>query len=143
MRSLIAAFVVTALPVAAYAGADLIDVDALKKRTVYGVAELTPLAVSKDGTPTVVLLHVKEGDVVPPHAASDGLRLLTVLSGELFWGDGSVVHEASERVFPPGSVLTVPAGADHWLAARNGPLSLQLVVLDEEAPVPGVKRQMQ
>ncbi|MEM9222518.1 MAG: cupin domain-containing protein [Pseudomonadota bacterium] len=143
MRLLLAAIAVVALPNAALSGADLIDVDALDKRIVHEIAELTPLAIAEDGTPAVVFLDVKAGDVIPPHAAMGSLRILTVVSGELSWGDGSQIDEAKERVFPAGSVLTVPAGIDHWVAARSGPIRLQLVVLDDEAPAPGIKDQMQ
>lgn len=143
MRFLLAALALCALPTAATAEADLIDVDALDKRIVFEVAELTPLALSADGTPAVVLLDVAAGDVVPPHAAIGALRILTVLSGELSWGDGSTVDEGKERIFTAGSVVTVPPYIDHWVAARSGPVRLQLVVLDDEAPVAGIQEQMQ
>ena len=58
------------------------------------------------------------------------------------WGDGSAVDRAKETVYPAGSVLTVPAGVDHWLAARSGDVRLQLIVLDDDAPVPAVRTQM-
>ncbi len=119
--------VLAAMPSLTMAETSHIDTSILPSVTVYEVAELTPLAVTTEGTPAVVLLSLDAGDVVPPHATESGLRLLTVLSGDMSWGDGSVVDEAQERVFSPGSVLTVPAGLDHWVAARNGPVQLQLV----------------
>ena len=121
----------------------LIDTEPLPKKQVYGVAYLTPLAVSAEGAPVVVLLDVKAGVVVPPHAAKSGLRLLTVLKGDMSWGDGSAVDRAKETVHPAGSVLTVPAGVDHWLAARSGDVRVQVVVLDDEVPVAAVRTQMQ
>lgn len=134
--------IAAALPLAATAQTTLIDTGALPMREVYEVAELTPLAVSPDGEPAVLLLALEAGEVVPPHAAQSGLRLLTVLSGEMSWGDGGTIEEAHETVHPAGSILTVPAGADHWLAARRGPVRLQLVVLDDETPVPALREQM-
>lgn len=120
----------------------LIDTGVLPNKLVYGTASLTPLAVSADGAPVVVLLDVEAGVVVPPHAAKSGLRILTVLKGDMSWGDGSAVDRAKETLYPAGSVLTVPAGVDHWLAARSGDVRLQVVVLDDEAPVPAVRKQM-
>lgn len=120
----------------------LIDTSALPSMTVYEVAELTPLALSPAGKPAVILLDLEDGDVVPPHAAETGLRLLTVIKGDMSWGDGSAVDEAAETVYPAGSVLTLPAGVDHWLAARNGDVRLQLIVLDDEMPVPALAEQM-
>ena len=121
----------------------LIDISVLPSVQAFDVAELTPLALTSDGAPAVVLLDLEAGDVVPPHATETGLRLLTVISGQMSWGDGSVIDEAQEIVYPAGSVLTLPAGLDHWLAARNGDVRLQLVLLDDEMPVPGIREQMQ
>ena len=142
MRKLLLPLVVAALPAAAAAETILVDTSKLPVRQVYDVAELTPLAVSPSGAPAVVLLDLAAGDVVPPHAAESGLRLLTVLSGEMSWGDGSTVDQSRETVYPAGSFLIVPAGLDHWLAARSGDLRLQIVVLDDETPVPAVLAQM-
>lgn len=143
MRTLLAFLAFAALPAAATAAeTTLLDTGSLPSKQVYGVADLTPLAVSSSGVPVVVLLDLDAGDVVPPHAAESGLRLLTVISGAMSWGDGSEVDETKETVYPPGSVLTVPAKLDHWLAARSEPVRVQVVVLDDESPVPGVQEQM-
>ncbi|MEM8587257.1 MAG: cupin domain-containing protein [Pseudomonadota bacterium] len=131
------------LSATALAETTLIDTSALPAMQVYDVAELTPLAVSASGAPAVVLLDLDAGDVVPPHATQSGLRLLTVLSGEMSWGDGSTIDQAQETVYPAGSILTLPAGQDHWLAARSGDVRLQLIVLDDENAVPEVLEQMQ
>ncbi len=135
--------ILAVIPSLTMAETSLIDISLLPSRTVYDVAQLTPLAMTSEGAPAVLLLSLDAGDVVPPHATENGLRLLTVLSGEMSWGEGSAVNEAEERLFSPGSVLTVPAGLDHWLAARSGPVQLQLILLDDESPVPGILEQMQ
>lgn len=142
MRRFLLFLAVVALPASALAETKLIDTDRLPSKTVYEVAELTPLAVSPSGAPAVVLLDLEAGEVVPPHAAESGLRLLTVLSGDMSWGDGSAVDETKETVYPPGSILVFPAKLDHWLAARKGPVRVQLIVLDDETPVPGIRDQM-
>lgn len=143
MRTMIIAAAIALLPLSVAAETTLIDTTVLPSKQVYDVAELTPLALNSAGKPAVVLLDLAAGDVVPPHAAQGGLRLLTVLSGEMSWGDGSAVDETAETVYPAGSILTLPAGLDHWLAARNGDVRLQLIVLDDETPVPAIKEQMQ
>ncbi|MEM9475739.1 MAG: hypothetical protein AAGA71_10610 [Pseudomonadota bacterium] len=131
------------LPAMATAETKLIDTSLLPARTVYDVAELTPLALTAEGAPAMLLLSVDAGDVVPPHATQSGLRLLTVLSGEMSWGDGDAVDEGVERRFGPGSVLAVQAGDMHWVAARSGPVQIQLVLLDDETPVTGIQEQLQ
>lgn len=143
MRTLLACLVLAVFPAAAMAAeTTLIDIGALPSKQVHGVADLTPLVVSSSGKPVVVLLDLDAGDVVPPHATKAGLRLLTVISGAMSWGDGGKVDESQETIYPPGSVLTVPAKLDHWLAARSGPVRIQVIVLDDESPVPGVQSQM-
>jgi len=142
MKTCLAALAIVALPAVALAESKPVDTNALPSNTVWDVAELTPLAVTADGTPAVVLLELGDGVVVPPHATDTGLRLLTVLSGEMSWGNGETVDEAAETVYPAGTILTVPAGSPHWLAARSGPVRLTLVLLDDETPVPALAEQM-
>ncbi|MEM8855122.1 MAG: hypothetical protein AAGD34_15565 [Pseudomonadota bacterium] len=141
MRALIPLLALV-LPTAVVAETTLIDTGVLPSSVVHEVATLTPLAVTPSGAPAVLLLDLEAGDVVPPHAAPAGLRLLTVLSGEMSWGDGSRIDETQETVYPAGSILTLPAGVDHWLAARNGSVRLQLILLDDETPVPAMAQQM-
>lgn len=105
-----------------------IDMESLTYETVHDVAERSILAKDASGRPLVVLLRLHDGDFLPPHGAQGGLRLLTVLSGELSWGDGNDVDPDAERIFGPGTILVVPAeGGEHWAAARNGPIVVQVV----------------
>lgn len=143
MRLLILATTITLLPLAAAADTTLIDTSTLLSREVYDVAQLTPLALTPDGSPAVVLLDLEAGAVVPPHKTESGLRLLTVIAGDMSWGDGGDIDETQETVYPQGSILTLPAGAEHWLAARNGPVRIQLIVLDDETPTAALTEQMQ
>jgi len=131
-----------ALPLTATAQSHPIDTSVLPSQTAFDVAKLTPLALTENGVPAMVLLDLDAGDVVPPHATETGLRLLTVLSGTLSWGDGETINPAEERIYPAGTVLAIPAGDPHWLAARSGDLRLQLVLLDDEVPVAGLAEQM-
>ncbi|MEM6943230.1 MAG: hypothetical protein AAF416_20775 [Pseudomonadota bacterium] len=143
MRRAFAALLGIATCGVAQAETVLIDTERLPAREVYDVALLTPLALTPNGTPAVVLLSLDAGDVVPPHTASGGLRLLTVLSGEMSWGDGAAIAEEQEVVHGPGSILALPADASHWLAARSGPVRLQLILLDDEIPTPDLQEQLQ
>lgn len=130
-------------PSLAPAETTLLDLGALPGKTVHETATMTPLALTEAGTPLVVTLHLEAGKEVPPHAAQSGLRLLSVLSGTLHWGDGDAIDPAAERLFAPGSILVVKPGEMHWLAARSGDLRLQIVVMRDDAPTPAVKEQLQ
>ncbi|MFV0476372.1 MAG: hypothetical protein ACK5ME_00900 [Parahaliea sp.] len=105
-----------------------VQMDKLSYIPVHDVAERSILANDSQGRPLVVILKLSKGDFLPPHGAGGGLRLLTVLSGDLAWGDGNKVDTKAERVYPAGTVLEVPAeGGEHWAAARNGDVLLQVV----------------
>ena len=119
-----------------------LDIGLLPSRTMHETALATPLAVTDDGMPAVVLLRVPAGREVPPHAAESGLRLLTVIEGQLSWGNGDTVDRAAETLHRPGSVLMVPAASPHWLAARDGDVLLQMVLLNAASPVPEAAEQM-
>ncbi|MFD2176132.1 cupin domain-containing protein [Veronia pacifica] len=124
-----------------YAETRLIDLDLLPSKTVYEVAKVTPLAVS-DGKPSVILFQLPSGKVVPPHSTQSGIRLMTVISGKLFWGNGEKVNKSEEKVYEAGDILTVPEKDPHWLAARQGDVILQLVSLKMNEIAPGIRKQM-
>lgn len=138
MKTMLFSLLATAAAFPVLAETVSIDPATLPGKTVYDAATLTPLALSSGGNPAVVLLDVAAGQVVPPHATESGLRLLTVVSGDMSWGDGDTVDPAAEQVYPAGSFLLLPPGEMHWLAARTDAVRLQLVVLDDETPVPAI-----
>ncbi|CUH50903.1 cupin domain-containing protein [Shimia marina] len=142
MKHLITAALLAALPALAHAGTQQIDLDALPGKTVHDTATLKPLALTEDGKPLSVLLEVPANAVVPAHATKSGLRMLTVVDGTLYWGDGDKIDAGAETVYPQGSILMVRPGEMHWLAAREGALRLQLVVMPDDAPTPGVAKQL-
>ncbi|PQA89705.1 hypothetical protein [Hyphococcus luteus] len=116
-----------------------IAIDDLAFATVHEVAERSILARNDAGQPLAALLKLDDGDFLPPHGAGGGLRLLTVLSGELSWGDGAEVDPDKERIFPAGTVLIVPAeGGEHWAAARGGDVLIQVVFIREGALAAGI-----
>lgn len=137
-----AAIVLAATPMLAMAETTIVDLTTLPGKPVYGAATITPLALTQAGSPSVVLLSVQAGKEVPAHATEAGLRLITVISGNLYWGDGDTIDPAKETVYPPGTFMMLPSGVPHWLAAREGDVVLQLVVLDGETPVPAIVEQM-
>lgn len=125
---ILAAALVAGLPVAASAQSTRLDLDALAFDVVHDAARRTILATDAEGRPLTALLRIANGQSLPPHGAAGGSRLLTVVSGTLSWGDGNNVDRAAERRFGPGSVILVPAECgEHWAAARDGDVLLQVV----------------
>lgn len=136
MKTIVASVLALSLALPAIADTVIVDPSVVETRTVHETGHLIPLALSATGSPVVVLLDVAAGAVVPPHATESRLRLITVVSGTLYWGDGDTVDPASETAFASGSFLLRAAGQTHWIAARDGALRIQLVVLDDEVHVP-------
>lgn len=143
MKSYALAALCVAIPSLIYADTTLLNTENLPGKTVYEAAKLIPLAMNSQGKPQVVLLEIANGQEVPAHATDTGLRLISVLKGDVAWGDGDVMDKSTEITYPQGSLLMLPPGVPHWLAARNGDVVLQLVILDETAPTPAIKEQMQ
>lgn len=141
MRYLLPLLILSIVPATASAETMLIDVEKLKSKQVHKVALVTPLAVA-DGKPMIILLDVPAGAVVPPHKTEGGLRLMTVISGDLYWGDGNEIDQSQEKIYPAGSILTLPEQDPHWLAARAGDVRLQLITLDNKVLVPNIQEQM-
>lgn len=100
MKTLMSAVALTLLPAVATAETVKLDLDAVPGKTVHEVATLKPLALSAEGTPLAVLLEVPAGKEVPAHATKAGLRMLTVVDGTLYWGDGDKIDASAETVYP-------------------------------------------
>lgn len=131
-----------AFPTGLVARSTPLDLHTLQSVRVHDAAERTILATDKAGRPLVVLLRIDKGSTLPPHGEAGGVRLLTILSGTLSWGDGDHVDPAAERRFGPGSVLVLPAkGGTHWAAARTDDVLLQVVMLGEGALAADVAAQ--
>ncbi|WP_136163074.1 hypothetical protein [Sphingomonas flavalba] len=115
---------------AATGGSTTLDIDKLGYEIVHDVARRTILALDKDGQPLSLLLRIGNGQFLPPHGGGGPIRLLTVVSGTLTWGDGNTVDPAAERRLGPGTVVVLPAGGgEHWAAARDGDVLLQVVLV--------------
>lgn len=107
-------------------------VDQLSFEPVHDVAERSIIARDKQNRPSVVILRLSQGDVLPPHGALANTRLITVLEGELSWGEGEQITPADEVVYSPGSVIIVPKSElPHWAAARSTNTLLMVTVLHE------------
>jgi quercetin dioxygenase-like cupin family protein len=55
---------------------------------------------------------------IPPHAHPDE-RVVTVLSGTLFVGEGAHFDESALTALPAGSMFTEPAGHPHFVWAKS------------------------
>jgi len=140
---LLAALASPLVPGMAAADSTLLDLERLQYQTVYVAAERTVLALDGEGRPLTALLRIAKGRFLPPHGAEGGLRVLTVLSGTLSWGDGDKVDPAAERTYGPGSVIIVPAaGGGHWAAARQDDVLLQVVMVRQGKLAPEAAAQL-
>lgn len=131
-----------AIPGMASAKSTQLDIDQLRYDTVHDAARRGVIAVDSQGRPLTFLLRIEKGQFLPPHGATGPIRLLTVVSGTLSWGDGNKVDPAAERTFGPGSIIIVPAqGGEHWAAARHDDVILQAVVVHDGALAPEAAAQ--
>lgn len=61
---------------------------------------------------------------IPPHTHPD-TRMITVLSGELFAGQGTAIDLTTGKLYSPGTFFTAPAGVPHYVWAKNGEVTYQ------------------
>lgn len=87
------------------------------------LAWLTGGADSKAGL-YELRVRLAQGAMVPPHTHPDE-RCATVLSGDLYAGQGSTFEPEKTTLYPPGSFHCVPAGVAHYVWAKNGEVVFQ------------------
>jgi quercetin dioxygenase-like cupin family protein len=135
----LAAFTSTA---PAMAQAVTLDKDALAYEIVHNDGRKAYLAKDAQDRPITEIVRLPDGGVMPPHKGGGGLKILTVVQGDLSWGDGMEVDPAKERVLAPGSVVVIPAeGGAHWKAARSGDVLFQVVFVRDGALMEQVAAQ--
>ena len=61
----------------------------------------------------------------PPHAHLED-RVVTVLSGTFYVGNGDVFDEGKLHALPAGSVYTEVNGANHFVATKDGEVVIQV-----------------
>jgi quercetin dioxygenase-like cupin family protein len=82
-----------------------------------------------------VRVHIRQGGSIAPHTHPDA-RILTVVSGEVYYGFGSTVDLASAQLYKTGAVFTVPANAPHWAQATTSDVVYQEAGMGPTAFVP-------
>jgi quercetin dioxygenase-like cupin family protein len=71
-----------------------------------------------------IRVHVAKGGRIAPHTHPDA-RILTVVSGEVFYGFGASVDMTKAKLYRAGDVFTVPANAPHWAEATTSDVVYQ------------------
>jgi quercetin dioxygenase-like cupin family protein len=126
----------------ALAQAVTLDKDSLAYEIVHNDGRKAYLAKDAQDRPITEIVRLPDGGVMPPHKGGGGLKILTVVEGDLSWGDGMEVDPSKERVLAPGSVVVIPAeGGAHWKAARSGDVLFQVVFVRDGALMEQVAAQ--
>jgi quercetin dioxygenase-like cupin family protein len=71
-----------------------------------------------------VRVKIAKGGSIAPHTHPD-TRILTVVSGEVWYGFGDKVDLANAKLYATGAVFTVPANAPHWAEATTSDVVYQ------------------
>jgi quercetin dioxygenase-like cupin family protein len=71
-----------------------------------------------------IRVHVAKGGRIAPHSHPDP-RILTVVSGEVYYGFGEMVDMSRAKLYRAGDVFTVPANAPHWAEATTSDVVYQ------------------
>lgn len=71
-----------------------------------------------------IRVHIAKGGRIAPHTHPD-TRILTIVSGEVYYGFGETVDLANAKLYRAGDVLSVPAGKPHWAEASTSDVVYQ------------------
>ncbi len=82
-----------------------------------------------------IRVRIARGGSIPPHSHPDA-RILTVVSGEVWYGFGEAVDLAQAKLYAEGDVFTVPANAPHWSSATTSDVVYQESGMGPSAFVP-------
>ena len=63
---------------------------------------------------------------IVPHTHGEKWRVATVLSGTLYYAQGSTFDERKLRALPPGSVIVEPANVPHFARTKDAPVLLHI-----------------
>ena len=84
------------------------------------------------GDPTkagVYSVHLKlpANITIDPHTHGEKWRIATVISGTLYYAQGSTFDEAKLRPLPPGSLIVEPVNVPHFARTKDEPVLLNIV----------------
>jgi quercetin dioxygenase-like cupin family protein len=71
-----------------------------------------------------IRVKVARGGSIAPHTHPD-TRILTVVSGEVYYGFGDKVDMANAKLYAAGAVFVAPANAPHWAEATTSDVVYQ------------------
>ncbi|MEN3384894.1 MAG: hypothetical protein V7608_4938 [Hyphomicrobiales bacterium] len=95
---------------------------------------------SKEGV-YVARNKLPAGLKVMPHTHPDAWRTAVVLSGTLYFGSGEVWDESKLKAYPAGTFYTEPAGAPHFVWAKDGEVILQVTAMGPTGSKPAGRSQ--
>lgn len=121
-----------------------LDLGAMPGKAVWGGhAKVTPLSMDAHGKPSTIVIRMDGGvQGEKAHATGDGqVRITTVMSGTMYFGDGETVDRAKEVAYPAGSVVLIDSGTPHWVSSHDGELVLMLTAVPADKFSPMVQAQ--
>src|SRR5882762_7073975 len=81
---------------------------------------------SSQGGPWVDRVKIPAGGRVLAHTHPHD-ELVTVIEGTWYLGEGKRFDTAKLKGYPAGSFIVIPAGIPHFLAAKDGPVVVQVI----------------
>jgi quercetin dioxygenase-like cupin family protein len=101
----------------------------------------TAILVGNPKNPGVYAVQTKlpANITIDPHTHGEKWRIATVLSGTLYYAQGSTFDETKLRALPPGSLIVEPQNVPHFARTKGEPVLLHIVGEGPASTVP-VKR---
>jgi quercetin dioxygenase-like cupin family protein len=84
---------------------------------------------AKKAAPYTIRVKLPANTKLAPHSHPDEWRMMTVLSGTLYFAYGEKFDEAKLKALPPGSFFTEPKNAPHFAMAKTEDVILQVTAM--------------
>ena len=83
------------------------------------------LGDSSQGGVWVDRAQIPSGAHVPAHTHPQD-EVVTVIEGTWYLGEGKKFDASKLKAYPQGSFIVIPAGVPHFVAAKDGPVIVQI-----------------
>lgn len=93
---------------------------------LHGLETATLAGDPKAAAPYAERIRFPPNFRLAPHAHPNQARMVTVLSGTLYYAFGDRFDETRLRALPPGSFFTEPPDLPHYALTRDEPVVLEL-----------------
>jgi uncharacterized RmlC-like cupin family protein len=102
---------------------------------LHGLETAVLIGCPSASAPYVQRIRIPANRKLAPHSHPNKARMVTVLSGTLYFAYGNKFDETKLKEFPAGSFFTEPKDMPHYAMTKDGEVILQLDAIGPDGTV--------